>query len=133
MKQFILSISFIVLISYTASAQTKIAAKDAKMHINETVTFTGKIYSGKFFASNNITLLDLGGYNPNQELTIMIPATGRGKFTGKPEDDLRGKEVTVTGMIIDYKGKPEMLLNDPTQIKVLMTDNVVPIPVKVNP
>jgi DNA/RNA endonuclease YhcR with UshA esterase domain len=79
-----------------------------------------------------MTLLDVGGYNPNQDLTIMIAGTDRSKFKGKPEEDYKGKEVTVIGKVIDYKGKPEIIVTDPSQIKVVLTDNVVPVPFKVN-
>jgi len=124
MKKLLVLISFIAMFAFTASAQTKIAPKEASKHINETVTVTGKIFGSKFFANNNMTLLDVGGYNPNQELTIMIAGADRPKFKGKPEDDYKGKEVTVTGKIIDFKGKPEIVVTDPEQIKVVMSDNV---------
>ena len=132
MKKLIILTAFIALFACTASAQEKIAPKDAKMHLNQTVVVTGKIFSGKYIASNNITLLDMGGYNPNQDLTIMISGDDRSKFKGKPEEDFKGKEVTITGKIIDYKGKPEMVVSGPDQIKLVLSDNIVPIPAKVN-
>ena|ERR1700744_2630048 len=113
-------------ITVAASAQTKITAKEASKHINETVTVTGKVFNGKLIASNNMTLLDLNGYNPNQDLTVMIEGTNRSKFSGKPEEDFKGKEVTITGKIIDYKGKPEIVVTEPDQIKVVKSDNPVP-------
>jgi DNA/RNA endonuclease YhcR with UshA esterase domain len=33
-----------------------------------------------------------------------------------PETSLRGKRVCVTGQIRDYRGKPEIILNDPSQL-----------------
>ncbi len=123
MKKLIIIIA--ILFAFKASAQTKIPAKEAAKHINETVTITGKIFGSKFFANSNMTLLDVGGFNPNQELTLMISGTDRPKFKGKPEDDYKGKEVTITGKIIDFKGKPEIVITDPEQIKVELTDNTV--------
>lgn len=110
--------------TFTASAQAKIEAKEASKHINETVTVTGKIFSGKLIASNNMTLLDVNGYNPNQDLTVMIAAADRSKFKGKPEEDFKGREVTITGKIIDYKGKPEIVVTEPDQIKLMLADRV---------
>ena len=78
-----------------------------------------------------MTLLDVGGFNPNQDLTIMIAAADRPKFKGKPEEDFKGREVTVTGKLIDFKGKPEIIVTDPDQIKLVMADNLVPIPANI--
>jgi DNA/RNA endonuclease YhcR with UshA esterase domain len=117
MKRLIIVVA--ILFAFKASAQTTtIAAKDADKHLNETVTVTGKIFGSKFFANSNMTLLDVDGFNPNQKLTLMISGTDRPKFKGKPEDDYKGKEVTVTGKIIDFKGKPEIVITDPDQIKI---------------
>jgi hypothetical protein len=124
----LLVFALIVLFAGKVSAQTKIVAKDAAKHVGEEVSVTGKIFGSKLFANTNMTLLDMGGYNPNQELTLMIAGADHGKFSGKPEEDYKGKEVTVTGKIIDYKGKPEMVITDPKQIKVVMADNVMPTP-----
>jgi micrococcal nuclease len=128
MKNIIILALFVVL-SVKASAQTIIAAKDAAKHIGETVTITEKVFSGKYFENNKMTLLDLGGYNPNQLLTVMIPGADKEKFKGNPEVDYKGKEVSVTGKIVDYKGKPEIVVTDPKQLKVVMVDNRVSIPI----
>jgi micrococcal nuclease len=128
MKNIIILALFVVL-SVKASAQTIIAAKDAAKHIGETVTITEKVFSGKYFENNKMTLLDLGGYNPNQLLTVMIPGADKEKFKGNPEVDYKGKEVSVTGKIIDYKGKPEIVVTDPKQLKVVLVDNRVSVPI----
>ncbi|MFB9843648.1 hypothetical protein [Mucilaginibacter ginsenosidivorans] len=108
---------FIVLAIYSASAQTKIRAKDAAKHIGETVTITDKIYGTKLFENTNMTLLDMGGSHPNQYLTIVINGADRPKFKDKPEDYYKGANVSVTGKIIDYKGKPEIIVTDPADLK----------------
>jgi DNA/RNA endonuclease YhcR with UshA esterase domain len=124
MKKLTLFTLILAFFTVKVSAQTILTAKDAAKHINETVTITGKIYSGKLIASNNMTLLDVDGFNPNQALTIMIDGANRGKFKGKPEEDYKGREVTVKGKIIDFKGKPEIVVTDPEQIKVVLSDNM---------
>ncbi|MES2278391.1 MAG: hypothetical protein V4592_20335 [Bacteroidota bacterium] len=129
MKNIIILALFAVLAG-KASAQTVIPAKDAAKHIGETVTITDKVFSGKYFDSNKMTLLDIGGYNPNQLLTVMIPGADKEKFKGSPEVDYKGKDVTITGKIIDYKGKPEIIVNDPKQLKVVMTDSKIGVPIK---
>jgi len=109
---------------YSAKAQKVIASKEAAKHIGDSVTITAKVFGGKVFTPSNMTLLDLGGYNPNQDLTILIGGLDRAKFKGAPEEDFKGKDVTVTGKIIDYKGKPEIVVTDPKQIKLVIIDNM---------
>ncbi|GAB3915304.1 hypothetical protein [Mucilaginibacter boryungensis] len=121
----IIILAFFTVMAGKVSAQTVIPAKDAAKHIGETVTITDKVFSGKYFENNKMTLLDIGGYNPNQLLTLMIPGADKAKFKGNPEVDYKGKDVTVTGKIIEYKNKPEIIVTDPSQIKLVMSDNTV--------
>lgn len=78
------------------------------------ITF-GQVASGRLVESNNMTLLNVGADNPNQDFTIMIKSENRAKF-GKPEIDLKGKMVVVDGVVIDYRGKPEIEVTDPKQL-----------------
>lgn len=123
MKKLIV-VAFLAVLAGKAPAQTVIPAKDAAKHIGETVTITEKIFGGKYFENSKMTLLDMGGANPNQLLTIMIPGADKEKFKGNPEVDYKGKDVTVTGKVIDYKGKPEIIVNDPKQLKLVLVDNI---------
>lgn len=123
MKRSLILITFITLIAGIASAQTKIPAKEAAKHIGETVMVCDKVYGTKFFDNSGMTLLDLGGNHPNQYLTVMINKEDHGKFKDKPEDYFKGANVCVTGKIIDYHGKPEIIVTDPKDLKIDMTDN----------
>src|SRR6185312_3325777 len=117
MKRSLILIAFITLIGNLALAQTKIPAKEAAKHVGETVMVCDKVFGTKFFENNGITLLDLGGNHPNQYLTIVINKEDRSKFANKPEDYFKGVNVCVTGKIIDYKGKPEIIVTDPKDLK----------------
>jgi DNA/RNA endonuclease YhcR with UshA esterase domain len=118
MKYLLILISFVALFAVKASAQTTIAAKDAAKHTGETVTICDKVYSTKLLDGSNMTFLDLGGFHPKQALTLVIKGDDRSKFKGAPEVDFKGKNVCVTGVIVDFKGKPEIVLSDPTQLKL---------------
>jgi DNA/RNA endonuclease YhcR with UshA esterase domain len=115
MKKYLVVICFALLV-YDASAQTKIAAKDASNYVGKTVTVCDKVYSTKLITSSNMTLLNLGGYYPNQLLTIMIKGVDRIKFKGQPEVDYKGKDVCVTGEVVLYRGKLEIVVIDPKQL-----------------
>jgi hypothetical protein len=123
MKKLLILTSFVALLAYQASAQITVAVKNAPRHIGQTVKICDKVFSGKLIKSSNITLLDIGGDEPAQGLTIMIPGADRAKFKGKPEIDYTGKDVIVTGKLATYKGKPEIVITDPKQLKVILIDN----------
>jgi hypothetical protein len=108
----------VTFISVSAFGQTVINAKDAAKHLNEKVAITEKVFGGKFFSNSGTTLLDLGGNHPNELVTLIIKGDDRKKFTTAPEEAFKDKTITVTGTLIDYKGKPEIVITDPGQIKI---------------
>ena len=61
------------------------------------------------------TFLDFGKPYPNQPFTAVIWGSDRAKF-GTPETTLQGKRVCVSGAIREYRGKPEIILSDPSQL-----------------
>ena len=119
MKKFILLTGFIIASAGVKSfAQTNIAAKDAAKHLKEKVVVCDQVYGGKFLSNSGITLIDVGGAHPNELLTLLIKGDDRKKFKDAPEESLKGKKVCITGQIVDYKGKPEIIITDPAQIKL---------------
>jgi len=51
--------------------------------------------------------------------TAVIFASRFDAFPPKPEEHYRGKTVRVTGLVRDYEGKPEIVLESPDQIEVI--------------
>ena len=51
--------------------------------------------------------------------TAVIFARRFAAFPPSPEDHYRGKRVRVTGLIREYRGKPEIVLDSPGQIEVV--------------
>lgn len=64
------------------------------------------------------TFLDLGADYPNNLLTVIIFGENRQKFTGFPEVLFTNKNICVTGKLEDFKGRPEIIVSNPDQIKV---------------
>jgi hypothetical protein len=85
--------------------------------VGETATVCGVVASAKFAASSRSqpTFLDMVKPYPNSAFTVVILWGDRPKFE-TPESSLRGKRVCVTGQIHDYRGKPEIVLSDPSQL-----------------
>ena len=115
----------------SADAETAaevVSWRQAGKHIGEFLTVEGKIVethnSGKACFLN---------FHPEwrSSFTAVIfarsfaafPPDRRSEPSGTPgadpEDYYRGKRVRVTGMIREYRGKPEIILSSPDQIEVL--------------
>ena len=103
----------------SADAETAadvISWRQAGKHIGEFLTVEGKIVethnSGKACFLN---------FHPEwrSSFTAVIFARSFVAFPADPEDYYRGKRVRVTGMIREYRGKPEIILSSPDQIEAL--------------
>src|SRR5262249_62204059 len=102
----------------TASAGVpRLQSYQAKNHFRETATVCGVVVSTKYAESSrrSPTFLDLDNPYPREPFTIVIWGTDRAKF-GTPEATYAGKRVCVTGTIHDYRGTPEIVATDPSQI-----------------
>lgn len=120
MYKLILSAFFIIASTISLSAQTKITPDEAAKHIGDSVTVCGKIFGGRYFdrGENKITLLNMGAAYPQSPLTIVIEADSRKNFTNKPEEFYAEKEVCITGVVKDYKGKPQIVIAKEADITV---------------
>ena len=80
--------------------------------------YCDKVYGGRHFDDSGMTLLNLGAEYPNQKMTIVIRGADSGKFPQAPETYYQGKQICVTGKQEMYRGKPEIVVTDPSQIQV---------------
>lgn len=101
-------------------SQIKIKPEEAASHIGDSVTICGKIFGGKFLdaAKNQPTFLNVGAAYPKQLLTIVIWGNTRKLFSYKPEEALNNKTVCVTGRIETFKDKPQIVVTNPSQLKI---------------
>ena len=92
---------------------------EAKNHIGERATVCGNVVSAHYAArtKGNPTFLNLDEPYPNQIFTILIWGSDRDKF-GNPETRFQNKKVCVTGVVKDYRGKPEIVAEQPDQIQL---------------
>jgi hypothetical protein len=95
-----------------AEPVTRITVKDIGKFMDRMVSVEGKVYSSRDMGS--MILLNLGAAYPNQLLTVVL--RGVAKNSGIALD---GKTVTVVGKVIDYKGKPEIIITELTNIQLL--------------
>lgn len=116
MKNLILVSFILIAFAVKGYSQTKIEAKDAAKHLNETVMVCDKIAGGKYFDNSQTTLLDVGAPHPNETLTVVIKGDDRKKFEAAPDTYFLNKKVCITGKVIDYKGKPEIVVTEAAQL-----------------
>jgi micrococcal nuclease len=93
-----------------------IPASDAAQHIGETGTVCGKV-AGTRYLENSITFLNFEKPYPETPFTAIIRHENRSKF-GKPEETYRDRDVCVTGKIEEYNKRPQIVLTEPSQIKM---------------
>jgi hypothetical protein len=99
------------------AAAAELNSQQAASHMGETATVCGTVAFTNYAVrtKGQPTFLNLDKPYPNQVFTIMIWGSDRGKF-GAPEVQYLGKRLCATGQIQSYKGKPEIIANDPKQL-----------------
>jgi DNA/RNA endonuclease YhcR with UshA esterase domain len=98
--------------SIIAQSSTYTAAEAAK-HVGQTATVTDKVDGVHQSGKSNI-FLNMGGKYPNQSFTAFIPSSSAAQFSNPQQYE--GRTVSVSGKISLYKGKPEIIVNSPSQI-----------------
>ena len=93
-----------------------ISWRQAAKHYDEFVTIEGVIVrthnSGKACFLN---------FHPNwrQTFSAVIFERNFDAFPPDPEKHYRGKKVRLQGVIVEYQGRPEIILDSPDQIEIL--------------
>lgn len=99
------------------STKTKVISwQNAADYYGEYATVEGTIVAT--YNSGKACFLN---FHPNYKryFTAVIFASAFSRFPANPENYYRGKKVHVSGYIKEYKGKPEIILNSPSQIEIL--------------
>jgi hypothetical protein len=116
----VLLFALCLVVTFPVHAQTKkITAAEAKNHVGEKATVCGNVASTHFASGSKgqPTFLNLDQPYPKGIFTILIWGSDRPKF-GRPEETYRDKDVCVTGKISSYRGVPEIVASDPSQIQM---------------
>jgi DNA/RNA endonuclease YhcR with UshA esterase domain len=97
----------------TIAQSSNYPALEAAKHVGETATITDKVDGVHQSGKGNI-FLNMGGKYPNQAFTAFIPSANAAQFPNAQQYE--GRTITVSGEIRLYKGKPEIIVNSPSQI-----------------
>lgn len=111
--------SLVILCAAATLAQTAISATEAAHHIGESRTVCGDVASAHYAARTrgNPTFLNLDKPYPTQVFTVLIWGSDRSHF-GVPEESFANKRLCVTGKITSYRGVPEIVAHDASQITI---------------
>lgn len=117
------TIFLILTVGFSVQAQTPIDLSDIGKHVGDSVVVCGTVESMRYFENSKRkpTLLNLGAKFPNQLLTVLIWEDLRAIFPGNI-DDLLNKEICVTGTVILFKEKPEIIIHRVDQIELKKMD-----------
>lgn len=112
----IITIAIASFICTTAFCQSKISIDSISAHVGDSVTVCSKVYGVK--SLEKITFINLGADYPNALLTIIIHEEARSNFPEPAETMYSNKNICVSGIIKEYKGRYEIEVSNPREIKV---------------
>lgn len=110
-------ITLFLLITSFCEAQS-IKPEEAKDHNGEPVKVCGKVYGVFHYmkGKGQPTFINFGADYPLSPFTVVVWNSDRTNFTYQLED-LKGKEVCVTGTVKMFRGKPEIVVKKESQLK----------------
>ena len=115
----------VVLVAAEVAAEEplQITASETAQHVGEYAEVCGRIASAAHIAAvkGQPTFLNFERPYPDNLFTVVIWGSCRSRFDGRPEHMFDGKSVCVTGRIVEYQGKPQIVVENPDQIVVTST------------
>jgi hypothetical protein len=112
-----LCVSMLTAVTTTKTIAQTIPTDSVTNYIGKNVKVCDKVYGTHVSkGEKKVTSLNLGADFPHQKLTVVIFESDLSKFSYKPEILLKDKNVCVTGKIITYKEKPQIILSDPANL-----------------
>ncbi len=110
-------------INPTTLPKGKINTVQAQYNIGTKSCVCGTVVSTKFSEKSGATFLNLDKKFPNQIFSVTIWSKARSNFSYKPEDELYGKKVCITGTLESKDGTPTM--NVTTEKNIEIIDNEI--------
>ena len=117
MKNYLLLITSICL--WQISFSQTVPLDSVQFYEGKTITVCSKVQS-TFLAKGEkkTTYINFGKPYPNTAFTAVIFEGDLANFKYIPSDFLKDKNVCITGKVVIYKGKPEIIVSKEEQIKI---------------
>lgn len=108
-------IAVLVFAAHRSVAQNRVVPdSQAAQYVGQTVTVEGTVARVSFSRRSTTTFLNFGQAYPNQVFTAVIFRSAASRFPNPQQWE--GKRVRVTGTVRLYQGKPEIVLETPSQL-----------------
>jgi len=110
------TVTMLLLAAFSITCAAQMSPKFAKDYVGKIATVCGKV-TGTHVTKSGKILINFGAEYPNELFTAIIMEEDTGRFTEyNPAEFPFDKRICVRGRIVDYKGKPEIVVKTPTQI-----------------
>ena len=118
-KKILSTLASLFLFVSLSFAQSTISAEQAKSHVGDKTSVCGLVVGSRYASGSrgNPTFINLDKAYPHEIFTVVIWGSDRQKF-GNPENTYSNKRICVMGKITDYKGVPEIVAHEPSQITI---------------
>ena len=116
----ILTIITTICLWQVSFAQEAVPLDSVQYYEGKTITVCAKV-QGTYVTQGNskTTYLNFGAPYPNTTFTGVIFASSMAFFDYIPAEYLKDKSVCITGKVEMYKDKPQIILKDDKQIKIV--------------
>ena len=112
----VLILALLSLAAPVADGPPTITPAEAAKHVGELVIVQGTVDQVSVSARSETTFLNFGGKYPNNAFVAVIFKANKERFPNVKACE--GKVVQVRGVVQLYRGKPEIILNDPVQLRL---------------
>jgi hypothetical protein len=93
-------------------AQNQISLDQISENMGKKVKICDKIYGSYITKGESpIILLNVGAEFPDNPFTLVVYQKSRKNFSYDPSEFLVGKSFCTTGKLVEFKGKPQIVLN----------------------
>ena len=118
----VLSIFLFMFLSVKTFSQIWTSPTGVAKHKGDNVRLIGYVTSARYFADDKDapTLINIGGKNSDQLLTLLVKREDRSNFRNAPETAYTEKYIQVVGKVQMHKGKPRIILHHEKQISIVM-------------
>lgn len=95
-----------------------VSAYDAGSYIGEIARIYGRVNSTWYSRKTNEYYLYFGGPYPYQDFSLIIPGNIARRYNRRPELFFTNRYITVTGLVSNWEGRPEILVRKRTQLEI---------------
>ena len=108
----------------SAAYASRLAPGEAISHVGENADVCETVASANYEpkVKGAPTFLDLGAPYPKQSFTAVVWGAARARFSVAPET-LRGATICVSGVVAIYRGKTQIEVSDPHQIRTVSSED----------